>query len=60
MSPARPGATVTLLDEERNSVWIWRFRNAFPVRYSVGPLDAGHSDIAVEELALTFDTMDIE
>ena len=52
--------TVTLLDEERNQVWAWRFRNAFPVRYWVGPLEANHSDIAVEELTLTFDSMEVE
>ena len=52
--------TVSLLDEERNTVWMWRFRNAFPVMYRIHPLDAGHSDIAVEELTLTFDSMDIE
>ena len=52
--------TITLLDEERAAVWAWRFRNAFPVSYRVDPLDAASSDIAVEELTLTFDSMDIE
>ena len=52
--------TITLLDEARSSVWAWRFRNAFPVNYRVSPLDASSSDIAVEELTLTFDSMDIE
>jgi phage tail-like protein len=52
--------SVTLLDEARNEVWKWRFRNAFPVGYRVLPLEAGCSDIAVEELTLTFDSMDIE
>jgi phage tail-like protein len=52
--------TVTLLDEERNTVWTWRFRNAFPVNYRVSPLDANCSDIVAEELTLTFDSMDIE
>ena len=52
--------TVTLLDEERNSVWTWRFRNAFPVNYRTTPLDANCSDIVAEELTLTFDSMDIE
>ena len=52
--------TVTLLDEERNPVWMWHFRNAFPVNYRVTPLDASYGDIAVEELSLTFDSMDIE
>ena len=52
--------SVTLLDEERSAVWIWRFRNAFPVNYRVTPLDANASDIVIEELTLTFDSMDIE
>ena len=52
--------TVTLLDEERAPVWTWRFRNAFPVNYRVTSLDATVSDIVVEELSLTFDSMDIE
>ena len=52
--------TVTLLDEERNSVWAWRFRNAFPVNYRTTPLDANFSDVVAEELTLTFDSMDIE
>ncbi len=52
--------TVTLLDEERNSVWVWRFRNAFPVNYRNTPLDSNFSDIVAEELTLTFDSVDIE
>jgi len=52
--------TITLLDEERVAVWSWRFRNAFPVNYRVTALDASSSDIAVEELTVTFDSMDIE
>jgi len=52
--------TVTLLDEERNSVWSWHFRNAFPVNYRTTPLDANCSDVVAEELTLTFDTLDIE
>jgi phage tail-like protein len=52
--------TITLLDEERSAVWSWRFRNAFPVNYRVTPLDASSSDLAVEELTLTFDSMDID
>ncbi|MEY2445242.1 MAG: hypothetical protein QOE00_1822 [Ilumatobacteraceae bacterium] len=51
---------VTLLDEERAEVWTWLFRNAFPVNYRVAPLDSSSSDIAVEELTLTFDSMEIE
>ena len=52
--------SITLLDEERSPVWTWHFRNAFPVNYRTTPLDANCSDIVVEELTLTFDSMDIE
>jgi phage tail-like protein len=52
--------SVTLLDEERLSVWTWHFRNAFPVDYRVSALDAACTDIVVEELTLTFDSMEIE
>jgi phage tail-like protein len=52
--------SITLLDEERAPVWIWHFRNAFPVNYRVTALDANCSDIVIEELTLTFDSMDIE
>ena len=52
--------TITLLDEERAPVWSWRFRNAFPVNHRITPLDASSSEIAFEELTVTFDSMDIE
>ena len=52
--------SVTLLDEEHNPVWTWRFRNAFPVNYRTTPLDANFSDVVAEELTLTFDSLDIE
>ncbi|HEY0521004.1 MAG TPA: phage tail protein [Ilumatobacteraceae bacterium] len=52
--------TVTLLDEERAPVWTWHFRNAFPVKYATSPLDAHGNDVVVEELTLTFDSLDIE
>ena len=52
--------TVTLLDEERNEVWRWHFRSAFPVNYRTTALDANGTDVVAEELTLTFDSMDIE
>ena len=41
-------------------MWTWRFRNAVPVNYRVTPLDASCSDNVVEELTVTFDSIDIE
>lgn len=52
--------SVQLLDEDRNVVWRWRFRDAFPVAYRVTPLDAATSDIVVEELELVSDQMLID
>ena len=52
--------TITLLDEERAPVWSWRFRNAFPVNHRITALDSSSSEIAFEELTVTFDSMDIE
>ncbi len=51
---------VALLDRARNPVWRWLFRNAFPVSYQSPVLDASGTDVVIESLALTFDSMDIE
>jgi phage tail-like protein len=52
--------TVTLLDEERYGDVELAVPERVPVNYRVTPLDASSSDVAVEELILTFDSMDIE
>ncbi len=51
---------VILLDESQNEIWRWAFTNAFPVAYRVNALDSAESEVAIEELTLTFDRMDIE
>src|SRR5438067_2281489 len=52
--------SVTLLDEERNEVWRWHFRNAFPVGYHTTALDTVSAEPVAEILTLTFDSMEID
>jgi phage tail-like protein len=57
---ARRDVTVTLLAEDRTPVLVWRLRRAFPVRFSAGPLNATGSDVAIEELTLTSEGLELE
>ena len=51
---------VRLLDPSRQPVLVWKFRNAFPAVYRIGPLEASASDVVVETVELAFDSMDAE
>jgi phage tail-like protein len=56
----RRGIVVTLLNEERNPVVVWRLRRCLPIKY-VGPtLNAGESEVAIEEVELAVEGLDIE
>ena len=59
---ARATVTIQLLDEARTGVVMtWRLTNAFPIKYSVAPLNArSGTDVAVEELVLACEDMDVE
>lgn len=52
--------TVTLLSEERTPVMTWRLLRARPVRYRVGPLVAADCAVAVEELVLAYERLELE
>lgn len=54
--------TVQLFDEARTeAVMTWRLTNARPMRYTAPSLNAqSGSDIAIEELVLSVEAMDIE
>lgn len=56
----RRAVTVTLLDEARNPVVTYRLRNCLPVKYAGPALRAGASDVAIEEVHLLVDSLDIE
>jgi len=46
---------ITLLDEKRDPVVRWNLTGAWPVKYDGPHLHAGTSDIAIEELVLTYE-----
>jgi phage tail-like protein len=55
----RRDITISLLNEDHEPVMTWRLRNAFPVRYSGPVLAANSSDIAIEELEIAHEDLDV-
>jgi len=56
----RRDIVVILLNEERQPVVVWKLRQCLPVKY-VGPtLSAGSSDVAMEEVELAVEGLEIE
>ena len=51
---------VTLLDEERNPVTRWVFRDAFTVQHAFSLLDAMDGSALVEQLELAFESVQME
>jgi len=49
--------TIDLLNEDRTPVMTWKLMGARPVRYSIGPLNAKGSDVAIEELTLAYEQL---
>lgn len=58
--PQRRDMQVRLLNEEHNPVYVWKLRNAFPVRYSGPHFNSMNSELAVETLEIAYESMDIE
>lgn len=52
--------TVTLLAEDRTPAIVWKLLRARPVKYAVGPLNAKGSDVAIEELVLAYERLEVE
>lgn len=53
--------TVQLLSEDHSSVaQVWRLLRARPVRHVSGPFDARCSDVAIEELTLAYERLELE
>lgn len=52
--------TIRLLSEDHSDVALtWRLVRAWPVKYVVGSLKATSSDVAIEELVLTCEGIDV-
>ena len=51
---------VTLLNEERSPVMVWKLRKCLPIKW-VGPtLNAGESEVAIEEIELAVEGLEVE
>jgi len=46
--------TVSLLDASRNPVRTWVFHNAYPLRWSMDPLNSTKNDVAIEAIELAY------
>ena len=52
---------ISLQSEDRTAVAMaWRLVRARPVRYATGPLHARGADVAIEELTLAYERLEIE
>jgi phage tail-like protein len=52
---------ISLQSEDRSAiVMAWTLLRARPVKYSAGPLDAKGTDVAIEELTLAYERLEIE
>ena len=56
----RRNVTVTLLDEAHRPVMTWRLSNCLPVKYTGPTLNARGDDVAIEELTLSVERLEIE
>ncbi|MBI5474263.1 MAG: phage tail protein [Ignavibacteriae bacterium] len=53
--------TVQLQSEDRTTIVLtWKFRRAWPAKYSFSPLHAEGKEVLIESLALAFERMDME
>lgn len=57
---ARRTVTITLLSEDLTAVLSWKLLRAWPVKYSFGDLNAKGTDVAIEELVLAYERLEME
>ena len=57
---ARRTVTITLLSEDLTAVLTWKLLRAWPVKYSFGDLNAKGTDVAIEELVLAYERLEME
>ena len=56
---SRADVQIMLLDQTDNPVLAWRLRNAWPCKWSGPVLNAGCSDVALEELVLCHEGLEL-
>lgn len=52
--------TITLLDEQRNPAAVWKFRGARPIKWAGPALNAKGADVAIEELEIGVDGLELK
>lgn len=57
---ARRNLVLNLLSEDRSVAMSWKLVNALPMKLTHGPFDAADSDVAVEELVIAAEALEIE
>ena len=58
--PLRRDVRVTLLDEARNPVQAWIFRDAWPTKYHPSDLNAKGNEVLIETLELAVESIDVD
>ena len=56
----RADGTITLLDESRQPVMTWRFRRAWPCKWSGPALNAKNNEVALETLEICHEGFEVE
>lgn len=56
----RVDGTITLLDESRQAVMVFRFRRAWPCKWTGPTLNARANEVAIETLELCHEGLDVE
>jgi phage tail-like protein len=59
-SSARRNVTITLLAEDLTPVLTWKLLRAWPVKYGFAHLNAQGTDVAMEELVLAYERLEME
>lgn len=58
---ARRNVRIQLQSEDHTQIVLtWKLIGAFPVKHSSGPLNAKGTDVAIEELTLTYERLELE
>ena len=52
--------TITLLDEERQPVMTWKLLRARIIKHTAGPMNAKGTDVAMEEMVLMCERLEME
>ena len=56
----RRDIAIMLLNEEQEEVITWNLKNAFPVKYDGGSLNAAKGEVLIESLELAYESFEVE